>query len=63
MAVHLLLNHTVLYQVLNNGYSFESDTNSVSTNKVCKLKVNLKVIWREIYSIVVSSVPILWSIC
>lgn len=32
-AVYLLLNHTLLYQVLNNGYPFESATNSVGTAK------------------------------
>lgn len=47
MASHLLLNRILLYQVLNSGYSFESDTNSVGTNKVFKLKVNLKVICRK----------------
>lgn len=62
MAAHMLLHHILLYQVLNSGYSFESDTNSVGINKVFKLKVNWKVICRKIYSIVVFSLPNWWSV-
>lgn len=54
----LLLSHRLLYQVLNNGYPLDLDTNSVDTDKVSKLKFslleNLKVIWREVYNIIVS---------